>query len=131
MKLKNVIHAKDAIVRLTEKRFTDYKKVRELVKLRKAVESEFEFYAAEEKKAVDTYAEINEKGTPAFLSDGRLKLKDEDAKNAFESEIAALLDTDVESIEPIKISEKDFRSGEDIPTPDDMIALEGLIEFDD
>lgn len=130
MKLKQVIQAKDAIVRLTEKRFTDYKKVRELVKLRKSVETEFDFYAAEEKKAVDTYAEISEKGTPAFLPDGRLKLKDEKSKIAFETEIKALLDTDVDTIEPITISEKDFRSCEDIPTPDDMILLEELVVFD-
>lgn len=131
MKLKTVIHAKDALQRLTEKRFTDYKKVRAIVKLRQAVDAEFEFYAAEEKKAVDTYAEISDKGTPAFLPDGRLKLKDEKAKVAFESEIAALLDTEVDSIEPIKISEKDFRSADDLPTPDDMIALDGLVEFVD
>ena len=131
MKLKTVIQAKGALQRLTEKRFTDYKKVRALVSLRRTVEAEFEFYASEEKKAVDTYAEISDKGTPAFLPDGRLKLKDEKAKAAFESEITALLDTDVDNIEPIKISEKDFRSADDLPTPDEMIALEGLIEFVD
>lgn len=131
MKLKTVIQAKSALQHLTEKRFTDYKKVRALVSLRRTVEAEFEFYASEEKKAVDTYAQISDKGTPAFLPDGRLKLKDEKAKAAFESEITALLDTDVDNIEPIKISEKDFRSADDIPTPDEMITLEGLIEFID
>ena len=54
MKLKTVIHAKDALQRLTEKRFTDYKKVRAIVKLRQAVDAEFEFYAAEEKKAAES-----------------------------------------------------------------------------
>ena len=44
MKLKHIIEAKEAIVRLTEKRFTDYKKLREIVRLRKAVEAEFDFY---------------------------------------------------------------------------------------
>ena len=131
MKLAKIVKAHDAIQRLTEKRFTDYKKVRELVKLRKEVEAEFDFYVAEEKKAVDTYAEMNEQGEPAFLPDGRLKLKDEKAKIAFESEIAALIDTEVDGITPIKISEKDFRSAEDLPTPDDMIVLDELIEFVD
>lgn len=41
MKLKFIIEAKDAIVRLTEKRFTDYKKLREIVRLRKQVEAEY------------------------------------------------------------------------------------------
>ena len=50
MKLKHIIEAKEAIVRLTEKRFTDYKKLREIVKLRKAAEAEFEFYCDQEKR---------------------------------------------------------------------------------
>lgn len=131
MKIKKIVTAWDALARLTEKRFTDYKKVRAIVKLRQAVDAEFEIYAAEEKKAVDTYAELNGNGTPAFLPDGRLKLKDEKAKVAFESEIAALLDSEVDSIEPIQITEKDFRSTDDLPTPDDMIALDGLVDFVD
>lgn len=64
MKLKHIIEAKDSIVRLTEKRFSDYKKLREIVKLRKAVEAEFDFYAEQEKKAVDDYAEKKQDGTP-------------------------------------------------------------------
>lgn len=131
MKIEKIVTAREALTRLTEKRFTDYKKVRAIVKLRQAVDAEFEFYAAEEKKAVDTYAEKNGNGTPAFLPDGRLKLKDEKAKVDFESEIAALLDTEVDSIEPVKITEKDFRSADDLPTPDDMIALDGLVDFVD
>ena len=61
MKLKYIVEAKDAIVRLTEKRFTDYKKLREIVKLRKSVEAEFEFYCDQEKKAVETYGEKSDK----------------------------------------------------------------------
>ena len=37
MKLKTIIETKPALERLTEKRFSDYKKLREIVKLRKAV----------------------------------------------------------------------------------------------
>ena len=67
MKLKHIIEAKDAIVRLTEKRFTDYKKLREIVKLRKAVEAEFEFYCAQEKKAVDAQAKQERKAVTAAI----------------------------------------------------------------
>ena len=62
MKLKSIIEAKDAIVRLTAKRFTDYKKLREIVKLRKAVEAEYDFYCEQEKKLVETYGEKTDKG---------------------------------------------------------------------
>ena len=131
MKLKFIVESKDAIVRLTEKRFSDYKKLREIVKLRKAVEAEFEFYCTQEKKAVDTYGEISDKGTPAFLPDGRLKLKNAEAKEAFEKEIAKLLDTEVDDFTIITLKESDFLSAEDLPTPKDMLALEPIISFVD
>ena len=131
MKLKFIVEAKDAIVRLTEKRFTDYKKLREIVKLRKAVEAEFEFYCDQEKKAVETYGEMSDKGTPAFLPDGRLKLKNAEAKEAFEREIAKLLDTEVDDFTIITLKESDFLSAEDLPTPKDMLVLEPIISFVD
>ena len=61
MKLKYIVEAKDAIVRLTEKRFTDYKKLREIVRLRKSAEAEFEFYCEQERKAVEAYGEKSDK----------------------------------------------------------------------
>ena len=63
MKLKDLIEANVPLKRLTEKRFVSYKKMRELVKLRKAVEQEVEFYATEEKKAISLYAETDASGT--------------------------------------------------------------------
>lgn len=131
MKLKHIIEAKEAIVRLTQKRFTDYKKLREIVRLRKSVEAEFEFYCEQERKAVETYGEKTDKGTPAFLSDGRLKLKDIASKEAFEKEIAKLLDTEVGDFTIITIKESDFLSAEDLPTPGDMLVLENIINFAD
>ena len=131
MKLKDLIEANASLKRLTEKRFVSYKKMRELVKLRKAVEQEAEFYAAEEKKAIGLYAETDDGGNPLFLDDGRLRLKDMEAKVAFEKEITTLRETDVDGIEPITLSESDFRSADDLPTVDDMIALEGIIIFED
>ena len=42
MKLKQIIEATEPLKRLSEKRLASYKKMRELVKLRKAVEQELE-----------------------------------------------------------------------------------------
>ena len=131
MKLKELLEANEPLKRLSEKRFASYKKMRELVRLRKTVEQEMEFYAGEEKKAVNTYGELDEHGSPIFLDDGRLRLKDMEAKVAFEKEITTLRETDVDGIEPITLSESDFRSADDLPTVDDMIALEGVIIFED
>ena len=130
MKLITIVGAKEALTRLTEKHFTNFKVARKLVTLRKAVDAEVEFYAEEEKKAVDLYAEKDENGNPVFLGEGRLKLKNNEAKLAFESEVKKLLDTEVDDIEPVLLRESDFRSADDLPTPGDMIAL-ACLRLDD
>ena len=131
MKLKTIVATKPALARLTERRFSDYKKLREIVKLRKSVESEFDFYVEQEKKAVEAYAEKKKDGTPVFLEDGRIKLKDPKSKDAFEAEIIRLQETDIDGITPITLSERDFLTPDDLPTASDMLALEGIIEFED
>ncbi len=129
MKLIDVFKAKEPLKRLTEKRFNNYKVLRLLVKLRKAVETEVEFYVEEEKKAVNLYAQKDEKGNPVFLADGRLQLKDVDSRIAFEKEIEKLNATEVDGIKPVLLREVDFCSSADYPTPSDMALLETVIEF--
>ena len=131
MKLKTIIATKPALERLTEKRFSDYKKLREIVKLRKSVEAEFDFYVEQEKKAVETYAEKKKDGTPVFLEDGRIKLKDPKSKEAFEAEIIRLQETEIDDVTSITLSESDFLNANELPTASDMLALEGVVEFED
>lgn len=131
MKLKEVLTANEPLKRLSEKRFTNYKKMREIVSVRKAVEQEVSFYTEEEKKLIKAYGELNKDGSPVFLSDGRLRLKNIEAKVAFEKEINALRETEIDSIQPITVSEGDFRSNDDLPTPNDMLALETVVVFEE
>ncbi len=131
MKLKDLISAVEPLKRLSEKRFASYKKMREIVKLRKAVEQEFDFYKGEESKAIKAYGEFTKEGTPKFLPDGRLQLKDYESKVAFEKEVTELRETEVDSIELVTLRESDFRSSDDLPTPDDMLALEWVVAFED
>ena len=131
MKLKDILVANEPLKRLCDKRLANYKKMRELAKLYRAVKQEVEFYFVEEKKAVDIYAELDKNGTPIFLEDGRLRLKDMESKIAFEKEIEKLRDIKVDGIEPITLCESDFRSGDDLPTVSEMIALEPLVVFED
>lgn len=131
MKIKDILVANEPLKRLCDKRFANYKKMRELAKLYRAVKQEVEFYFVEEKKAVDIYAELDKNGTPIFLEDGRLRLKDMESKIAFEKEIEKLRDTEVDGIEPIILCERDFRSEDDLPTVSEMLALEPLVVFED
>ena len=131
MKIKDILVANEPLKRLCDKRLANYKKMRELAKLYRAVKQEVEFYFVEEKKAVDIYAELDKNGTPIFLEDGRLRLKDMESKITFEKEIEKLRDTEVDGIEPIILCERDFRSEDDLPTVSEMLALEPLVVFED
>lgn len=131
MKLINIMQARDALAKLTDTHFTSYKTLRELVRLKKRVDEEFEFYSAQEKKAVDTYADKSEDGQLIFVDGGRLKLKDVKSKTAFDEEIAKLNDTDVDDIPIVTIRESDFKSASDFPTATDMLALSEIIEFEE
>jgi hypothetical protein len=131
MILNQILMAREPLKRLTEKTFTSYKKVRELAKLRKVVEDEVEIYVGEEKKAVDKYAEKDTRGNPIFLDGGRIKLKDNQAKFEFEQEVAKLRLSEIESPVAVELQESDFKDSSDISTPDDMLLLDGIVNFVD
>lgn len=131
MKLKEVLKAREPLNRLMNKNFTSYKVLRELVKLQKAVGAEVEFYTAQEKKNIELYSEKDDKGNPVILAEGRIKLKDTQAKADFDGEIAKLYETDIDGITAVVIRESDFKSSDDYPTPGDMSALDGFVEFAD
>lgn len=129
MKIINLLNAKEALTRLLECRYTSFKVVRELANLRKAAEAEIEFYIEQEKKIVAAYSVKDEKGNPVFLDGDRVQLKDEDSKTAFEKEITDLRNLEVETITPVSVHESDFRNKDDIPSPNDLFALEGIVDF--
>lgn len=131
MKLIGIMQARDALAKLTDTHFTSYKILRELVRLKKRVDEEYEFYSAQEKRAVDAYADKTEDGQLIFVDGGRLKLKDAKSKTAFDAEIAKLNDTEVDDIPTVTIHESDFKSAADFPTATDMLALSALIEFEE
>ena len=129
MKLIEILNALIPLRALTEARFTSFKKSRELVILRKKVEFEADFYAKEEKKIVEAYAEKNEAGEPIILEGGRIRLKDAEAKIAFDKEITSLRETEVDDIVKVTLKDSDFADTSKIPTPYELIALEAIIEF--
>ena len=130
MTYENVLTAHEALGNLTAKRFTSFREARQLVALRKKVDEEFDFYASEEKKLLDLYALKNEDGGPKITKENRIQLKDEESAKAFLQKISELRNSLVEGIEPVKLCEGDFCEAQALPTPDEMIALEGFVEFD-
>ena len=129
MKLIEILTANEALKKLANSKFNSFKKSYELSKLRKQVDEEVNFYVEEEKKIVESYASKDENGKPIFLDGGRIKLDSLEAKNNFEKEISELRELEIDKISKVIISSNDFKSEEDIPTPNEILALEVLIDF--
>ena len=129
MKLIEILTANEALKKLANSKFNSFKKSYELSKLRKQVDEEVNFYVEEEKKIVESYASKDENGKPIFLDGGRIKLDSLEAKNNFEKEISELRDLEIDKISKVTISSNDFKSEDDIPTPNEILALEVLIDF--
>lgn len=128
MKLIKIIQARAALCRLTEVRFKNFALARSLCALRKKIDEEAEFLQEEQQKLVNAYAEFKD-GQPVLIDDQHIKLKDTNAKKAFDAEMQRLYEAEITDIVAVKITESDFRSAEEYPTPDDMMALDGLVEF--
>lgn len=127
MKLIKIINSRSAVERLTQKRFNRFSVARKLADLRKRVDEEVAFFSVEQNKALQAYAEYE--NDRLVTEGGGIKMKSYDDLMAYESEMQTLMDTEIDGIEPVTISEADFRSPEDYPTPEDMLALDGLVEF--
>lgn len=128
MQLIKIIQARAALCRLCEIRFKSFAVSRNLCALRKRVDEEVEFFRGEQQKLVQDYA-LMENGKPVLTDNGNIRLKDAAAQCAYNAEMQKLISTEVSDISPVVVSEADFRSVEDYPTPDDMLALDGLVEF--
>lgn len=128
MQLVKIINARAALCRLCEIRFKSFAVSRNLCTLRKKVDEETEFFQSEQRKAIEAYAEMKD-GAPVLIDSQHIKLKSEEAKVSYELEMQKLLGMEIDDITTVTVIEADFRSGEDYPTPEEMIALDGLVEF--
>lgn len=129
MKLIDILQGRDALTRLTDTHFKSYKLIRQLATLKKRADEEFAFYTEQEKRIVTEYAAKDEKGQIVFLDGGRVKLRDAEAKTAFDSEIDKLNNTEIDDIPMVSIRDTDFVSEKDFPTATEMTLLVGLVDF--
>lgn len=127
MRLIKIINSRAAVERLTQKRYNSFSVARKLAALRKRVDEETEFFNAEQSKALKEHAEFE--NDRLVTEGGGIKMKSAADLKEYESEMQRLLDTEIDGIEPVAISEADFRSPEDYPTPEDMLALDCLVGF--
>lgn len=131
MKLIQILQGREALKKLTDAHFTSYKTLRELVRLSKRVDEEYDFYSKQEQKAVEAYADKTEDGQLIFVEGGRLKLKDAQSKRAFDEELTKLNETEIDDIPVVTIRESDFASVADFPTATEMLLLSAFINFEE
>ena len=80
---------------------------------------------------VEKYADKNENGTVKVqMPEGRISFSEPSAFQSYNEEITKLRETDIPDIEPLKLSESDFKVMPEI-TPDTLIALEDVVEFEE
>lgn len=130
MLLKEVLKFYEPLKILCAKRLKNFKISRDLSKVLKKLEEESTFYSIEYKKLLDNYAKKDEKGNFVPHGNNSLEMKDTVSKQKFEEELKKLLETNVGEFKRISISEADFTEPNDFPTPQDMTALESIIDWD-
>lgn len=132
MKITDILAASDTLKKLVNVRFSSYKATRSITILVKQCDEEIKLYMAEMQKLINIYAEKDKDGNPVVLENGSIKLIDQEAKNNFDKEFKDLSETDVsDTVHKINLSESDFRDPADLPTPAEMMALEGVVNWVD
>lgn len=123
MKLKMMIEAYKVLGKMADHIY-DYETAYKLFSINKKLKVHAEFFAAEEMKLVEKYAEKNEAGRPIIKPDGRFNYESEEAKMNFLKESAALGDVEVDWEEDVqKLSAAPMISVRQLE------ALDGFVEF--
>jgi hypothetical protein len=131
MKLNNVLNSATALTALTKKHFVNFKIIHDIVMLKKKCDEEYNFIIAQERELIDKYADKDEKGQAKTTPEGLVIFKNVQDRDTFESEVSKLKDTDIPDLKAITIKASDFKSTDEMPTPDEMIQLEGVVDFVD
>ena len=128
MNYSKIIKAMPALAELKKMRLP-YDTARDVHKMYKTLEAEYQFFAQEEAKLIRELAAKDEKGNPKVSDDGRITFADMEARNEYGKRLAELGATDAQIALPfIAISSEEI--GEQLIAPDTIGALEGFITFE-
>ena len=128
MNYSQIIKAIPALVELKKMRLP-YSIARDIHKMHKTFEAEFQFFAQEEAKLVNEYATKDENGNPRITNEGRVSFENIETKNRYSARIAELgaMDAEIE-IPAIKLTSADI--GNELISAKTIEALEGVITFE-
>ena len=106
-----------------------YDTARDVHKMYKTLEAEYQFFAQEEEKLIAEYAEKDKNGKPKITDNGRVTFADIKTKIAYSERLAELGATDAKVEIPfISLSGSDI--GEQRIAPETIEALEDFITFE-
>lgn len=115
---------------LAGKRFTNWGVSIKVTKALKELESQKDIYVEKELSIVNHYGLKDEQGKVMYDANGQPKFTDVQIFNEFQKELLELQHTEVEIFDPIMLSVNDFKPDETPLTPNQIISLEGFVDFD-
>lgn len=130
--LIEIVHVLTIFKELTNKHFNNFTISYKIAKALKSLEEQTDFYTNEEKKLVDEYAVRDKKTGQIVVLDGnRIKFEDDKKAIEFNKKLIELQKTEVDIFDTITIRQSDFKNNELDLTPNDILQLEGFINFVD
>ena len=128
MNYSQIIKAAPALGELKKLRLP-YTTARDIHKMYKTLEAEYQFFAQEEAKLIKELAAKDGKGNPKVSGDGRITFADIATRDEYHKRLAELGETDAQIEIPfITISAEEI--GEQLIAPETIGALEGFITFE-
>ena len=128
MNYMKITNSMSALKEITQLRLP-YAKARDIYKLYKLFEEEYNFFAQEEKKLVIEYAGKNTDGSPNVSANGVIIFSDQQSKTQYALKLAELCAQECDiKIKPVKLCADEF--GTQMITPETMTKLEGIIYFE-
>ena len=128
MNYMKIVNSMSALQGMTQMRLP-YAKARDIYKMYKKFEEEYNFFIQEEIKLVNEFGEKDEQGKPIVYKNGTVKFSDIESKNKYEAKLTELgaQESDIQ-VKPIGLKEADI--GEQVISPETMCKLEGIISFE-
>ena len=126
-----IVRASDAIKMFSSKRYSNWSVAVKISKMSKVLDENKNFCVEQERKIIDHYAEKDESGQIVIANGNQITFKDAETKAAFQDELNALHSTKVQVPDVIVIKPSDFAPGEISISPDDILRVEGFIDFDE
>lgn len=129
--LQSILMIAPIFQELTRKHYDNFAAAWSVAEASKKILEQRQFYMDQEKGLVDQYAKRDDKGEIIIEHGNRIKFDKPEDGQKFQESIIKLQSTEIDlgDLFPLKLSPKDFKAGEDVLTPEQLMQLDGFVEF--